>query len=93
MTNKFNSVVFMKSWKKFIKSSKLVDAGLQIASVGMLLVGVGVMKMNNEINNAGAYTVSDNSVDKLGAAFDEISDKSSEKVLRWSLYDANELEK
>ena len=80
---KFNSMVFMKSFSKLLKGKHLTEIGYKIATIGVVIVGIGLMKTDKALENADAYTGENNIIDpkrfKFGWEIVDTTKNESEK--------------
>lgn len=92
---KFNSMVFMKSFSKLLKGKHLTEIGYKIATIGVVIVGIGLMKTDKALENADAYTGENNIIDTIGNDVNLASSDPKRFKFGWEIVDTtkNESEK
>lgn len=63
-------VMFIKNWTKYAKGLKLIDIGYITASVGILLVGAGSLKLDNATGDG--YSGYPSEINKLNETLDTV---------------------
>ena len=89
---KFNSMVFMKNFNKLLKGKHITEIGYKIATVGIVVVGLGLIKTDKALEDANSYGSRDGLIDRIGADVDMASSDPKRYKFSWNVIDVTENE-
>ena len=89
---KFNSMVFMKNVNKLLKGKHITEIGYKIATVGIVVVGLGLIKTDKALEYSVSYGGGDGLIDRIGADVDMASSDPKRYKFSWNVIDVTENE-
>lgn len=72
-------IMFVKNSAKYVKGIKLIDLGHIVASVGILMVGAGSLKLYNSTDDE--FTGDDKELNELKKAFNTVYENPDKHIV------------